>query len=159
MPRTWPIPNLEDAVNAPPGDALALTANQMFALNWEILPAEFDADDETVELVPERMLVPGVFRCPRCGSAWPRSRWFDFVRDVRGIARFPEDFLCSHCLRTEIVYGGYLRSQWLTDIGAPPGAIAAMAARPPIQATTPVRTPPGARPPGSRPRPPRRGGP
>lgn len=150
MGRTWPIPNLEDAVN---GVTSPLTRQQMLDLAWPVLPAEFDVDDPSVELTPERILVPDVFRCPRCHSSWERHRWFDFIRDVRGIARFPEDFICSSCMRTEFVYAGYLRSEWLTDIGAPPAAIAAMRARRPIQATGPHKNPPGARPAGQRPPP------
>lgn len=153
MPRTWTIPNLEDAVS---GVTTLLTRDQMLALAWPVEPAEYDIDDPTVELVPERIIVPEVFRCPRCHSSWPRAMWADHIRDVRGIARFPEDFICSGCMRTEMIYNGYLRSQWLADIGAPQQAINAMKLRRPIQATGPMKQIPGPRPAGQRPPPGRR---
>ncbi len=148
---TYTIPNLEDAIS---GVSAALTRQQMLDLGWPVEPEEIDSEPPYAVLTPEHIRVPNTFRCPRCYSQWPRWQWFDMVLDVRAVAQFPEDFLCTGCLRTEFIYGGYLRSQWLTDIGAPASAIASMVARRPIQHTgKPIRTPPTARPPGQRPPP------
>lgn len=150
---TYTIPNLDDAIN---GVSTALTRQQMLNLGWAVEPEVIDSEPPFAVLVPEHIRVPDIFRCPRCYSSWPRWQWFDHVLDVRAVAQFPEDFLCTGCLRTEFIYGGYLRSQWLTDIGAPPAAVAAMQSRRPIQHTGQNRTPPTARPPGQRPPPGRR---